>query len=365
MRHALQVTTQKGQPHFEPWFAQGAAERLERHYRRINQMADVHRVVRAYGQAFESAASAANAMLAVAWLQPVYDKYRDLGMNDDVYRVHQVLETRGQEAQAGMQRVQIPLHIDINEVNRVADALIEGDLQQAIRRIGIIFVLRADQVRALNERIRSQAPLMSLIPITRYEAGHPAGIIGPQDQDADGRLVHQMASQIGLEAIWIAATFDKLVERYAMTADQIVDALSASPVFASARRSILVSGIQAWLSQDYIKAIHVLVPQVEHAVRTLASLSGVPTTTRGYTRGVMQTRGLGEILHDRLFRQLVDENVRLYLLVFLADPRGINLRNRVAHGLLEHDQMERALTDRVVQVLLALSCFAAKEQNPT
>jgi hypothetical protein len=285
LEHALQVTTQKGQPHFEPWFAQGAAERLERHYRRINQMADVHRVVRAYGQAFESAASAANAMLAVAWLQPVYDKYRDLGMNDDVYRVHQVLETRGQEAQAGMQRVQIPLHIDINEVNRVADALIEGDLQQAIRRIGIIFVLRADQVRALNERIRSQAPLMSLIPITRYEAGHPAGIIGPQDQDADGRLVHQMASQIGLEAIWIAATFDKLVERYAMTADQIVDALSASPVFASARRSILVSGIQAWLSQDYIKAIHVLVPQVEHAVRTLASLSGVPTTTRVYARG--------------------------------------------------------------------------------
>ena len=150
-----------------------------------------------------------------------------------------------------------------------------------------------------------------------------------------------------------------------MTADQIVDALSASPVFASAQRSILVSGIEAWLSQDYIKATHVLVPQVEHAVRTLASLSGVPTTTRGYTRGVMQTRGLGEILHDRLFRQLIDENVRRYLLVFLADPRGINLRNRVAHGLLEHDQMERALTDRVVQVLLALSCFATKEQDPT
>jgi len=126
-----------------------------------------------------------------------------------------------------------------------------------------------------------------------------------------------------------------------------------------------VSGIEAWLSQDYIKAIHVLVPQVEHAVRTLASLSGVPTTTRGYTRGVMQTRGLGEILHDRLFRQLIDENVRRYLLAFLADPRGINLRNRVAHGLLEHDQMERALTDRVVQVLLALSCFATKEQDPT
>jgi len=27
--------------------------------------------------------------------------------------------------------------------------------------------------------------------------------------------------------------------------------------------------------------------------------------------------------------------------------------------------MERALTDRVVQVLLALSCFATKEPDPT
>jgi hypothetical protein len=78
----------------------------------------------------------------------------------------------------------------------------------------------------------------------------------------------------------------------------------------------------------------------------------------------MQTRGLGEILHDRLFRALIDENVRLYLLVFLTDPRGINLRNRVAHGLLEQDQMERALTDRLVQVLLALSCFGLKEKDP-
>jgi lysyl-tRNA synthetase class 1 len=74
----------------------------------------------------------------------------------------------------------------------------------------------------------------------------------------------------------------------------------------------------------------------------------------------MQLRGLGELLYDKLFRQLVDENVRLYLLAFLADPRGINLRNRVAHGLLEQEQMERPLADRLLQVLLVLACFVEK-----
>lgn len=64
LEHVLQVTTDQEQSHFDPWAAQGAAERLERHYRRIGQIAEVHRVVRAYGKAFENAAKNANALLA-------------------------------------------------------------------------------------------------------------------------------------------------------------------------------------------------------------------------------------------------------------------------------------------------------------
>jgi len=75
LEHVLQITTDRNQEHFDPWAAQGAAERLERRYRQAGQMTEVHRVVRAYGQAFESAANDANAMLAVAWLQQVFDKY--------------------------------------------------------------------------------------------------------------------------------------------------------------------------------------------------------------------------------------------------------------------------------------------------
>ena len=105
------------------------------------------------------------------------------------------------------------------------------------------------------------------------------------------------------------------------------------------------------------KAIHILVPQVERAVRNLASFIGVPITGRGRTKGTMQIRGLGEILYDDLFARLVDKNFRKYLLAFLPDQRGINLRNRVAHGLLDHPQMHQGLADRLVQVLLALSAL--------
>jgi hypothetical protein len=122
---------------------------------------------------------------------------------------------------------------------------------------------------------------------------------------------------------------------------------------------VLVEGISAWFGGDHVKAIHVLVPQVERAIRRLASLIGIPITGRR-TKGTMQIRGLGELLHDDLFAHLVDNNLQKYLLAFLADQRGINLRNRVAHGLLEHSQMGQGLSDRLVQVLLALACLEPK-----
>jgi len=135
-------------------------------------------------------------------------------------------------------------------------------------------------------------------------------------------------------------------------------------VFAEEQRVLVTDGLTAWLNGDHVKAIHLLVSQIERAVRNLAGFIGVTITGRGHTKGTMQIRGLGEILYDDLFAQLVDKNLRKYLLAFLADQRGINLRNRVAHGLLEHSQMAQGLSDRLVHVLLALSCLEAKD-TPT
>jgi len=160
--------------------------------------------------------------------------------------------------------------------------------------------------------------------------------------------------------MWLAVAFDKLKNRHGLQPEQIVAVLIESPLFGEEQGAVLVEGISAWLGGDHVKAIHVLVPQVERAIRRLAGLIGIPITGRGRTKGTMQIRGLGELLHDDLFARLVDDNLRKYLLAFLADQRGINLRNRVAHGLLEHPQMGHGLSDRLVQVLLALACLEPK-----
>ncbi|MGH7080537.1 MAG: DUF7380 domain-containing protein [Acetobacteraceae bacterium] len=77
---------------FDPWEAEAAATRLERHYRKVQRSQDLHRVLLAYGNAFESAAQQAEPMLANAWLQPVYEKYRAIGLSEDATRILLALE---------------------------------------------------------------------------------------------------------------------------------------------------------------------------------------------------------------------------------------------------------------------------------
>src|SRR5215471_15064221 len=221
LERVLQVTTKEEGERFDPFAAQGAAERLERHYRRIGQQAEVHRVILAYGKAFENAAEKANPLLAVAWLQPVFQKYYDVSLKDDAARLQRILETRGPHAQAGMQRMEVPLQVSVEDMEKYADALTAGDQRHALGQIGMRFLPHTDELQAFNEQMRSHAPLSTLIPIRRFEAGHVAAIIGSQSEDPDGRLIHQIANRIGFEMPLLAIALEKAKTHHGLDADKI------------------------------------------------------------------------------------------------------------------------------------------------
>jgi Domain of unknown function (DUF4209) len=137
-------------------------------------------------------------------------------------------------------------------------------------------------------------------------------------------------------------------------------------VFDHSRRQLLKDGIDAYLSGDYVKAIHTLIPQIEYALRALLPFLGIPPNKqfRG-PRGVMQVKSLNDILQDQRVQSALGEDYHKYLDVFLADPRGHNLRNRVAHGLVGYEELGRPLADQVFHVLITLGLFRAQLADET
>jgi hypothetical protein len=258
--------------------AKAAAARLGQHYQRIGQLEDAKRVHRVCGQAFELHAAKLNPSMAMSWLQQVYENYRSQGMTEDATRAHLALEAKARNIGADMKKVSVEVPILEGELESYLVKMTSGGLEAALDRISAHFIPSADQARELLRITSEIAPLSSMIPVAQATTTRIKAQVGAPDDDPEGRLLMQVAENIALSSLFLDMSLERARSRYAPKPDDIVAALYRSPLFDGERRELIREGVAAYLAEDHVKAVHVLVPQIEHALRMLLTLIGVPVT---------------------------------------------------------------------------------------
>src|SRR5262249_41191279 len=122
--------------------------------------------------------------------------------------------------------------------------------------------------------------------------------------------------------------------------------------------SPLLEGVRAFYEDDHVKAAHVLIPQVEHAMRSIAGQLGKPVTKpHQKVKGASVVINMGDILYDDAITSALGDDLTLYFLSLYADPRGYNLRNELAHGELEFLSMGDHLSRLLMHTLLILGLW--------
>lgn len=349
---------------FNPWGAEEAAKRLTIHYKRLNQPNEVQRVIRTYGQAFESIAQIASPLLAMSWQQPVFEAYQAEGMADDAKRVQLASKEKGKDAINEMAKISVPITISKEELDKFLEAITASGLRESLIRIAVQFIPKAADARAHLEWLQQTDPLTAMIGIRKVDAGQIVAGTGSIQDDPDGRLLVQIAENIDIAYAFLGSALDRLCERYSPTSDDLLAFLYESPVFDADRRGLIKKGLDAYLNHDHLSVAHLLVPQIEHALRRLLGMLGQPTnkSVRGAS-GIMEEKNLSHILErEDAIKRCLGEDIRLYFLVFLADRRGHNVRNELSHGLMADRQFVRQLSDRLLHVLLVLALLRKVDQ---
>jgi hypothetical protein len=118
---------------------------------------------------------------------------------------------------------------------------------------------------------------------------------------------------------------------------QIEKFVEGHPLIADGHGQYFVRGLAEGLKGDFVLALHLLVPQVENALRVLLHGNGVITTDlKGL--GIEQEWTLGKVLdHPALEEALLPAMVFELKDRMLANPAGANFRSNLAHGLLAYD----------------------------
>ncbi|MYM28310.1 DUF4209 domain-containing protein [Duganella sp. CY15W] len=346
------------QKRFEPHLALQAADRIGRWAAKAKRPELGVAALKQAAGAFETFAKQTNAMTATAWLEDLSIRYRQHNLAEDASRVDAEIIARSEEVLQSMRLTSVPMSVTEEEMEQWLEELTAESLKQAAGRIAFHLTTDPDELRKQVEANAANAPLHAHIEITiTDDRGFTTATIGSVKEDMPGRVLNAAATYIGGSSAWLHRALLRMKERWSPEASMLFALLVESPLFPVDGHGLLRAGIEAWYSGDHVKAVHVLVPQVEAGLREMLRAYDESPMRHNAHEGGFETIGMGTLLVNRTFRARAHPRFGLHMRALYTSPKGLNLRNRVAHGLANADAFGVGMANWVIHSLLAIRTF--------
>jgi hypothetical protein len=212
---------------------------------------------------------------------------------------------------------------------------------------------RVAELRKTSEKMLKEYPIQALVTVISKSAdgrviakrpGMKPGDTSSEDYQAvllaEMEKYYVMELQLVVQGyIWPA--LEVMVLEHRLREGDFFSIATNSPIVPPGRERLFAKALFAGYEKDFAVSLHLLVPQVEHLVRYHLKAAGAKTTTLS-DDGIEMENALGTLVDLPETTKIFGEDVTFELKALLCDPRGPNLRNEVAHGLLDDGAFQSA-----------------------
>ncbi len=115
-----------------------------------------------------------------------------------------------------------------------------------------------------------------------------------------------------------------------------IDLARHSPIVPKDRAGLFGKALFAGYERDFVTALHLLIPQIEHMVRVHLKQAGAKTTNLDKD-GIQNENGMSALMDLPEANQVFGKDLAFELRSLFCCAFGPNLRNELAHGLLDED----------------------------
>jgi hypothetical protein len=296
-------------------------------------------------------------MVAASFYENAIQTYRSIHrseraahrVDERISELHKSLNEAGERSLNEMGVVSSP-SIDITQLVENARNAVRGKSSiDALAAFANIYPgARAGKMREFSERMLREHPLQALISAThmsrdgRVIAKRPGmGLGDAESDDTQAAIWAEMVKHYGMELglvvqgdIWPALEVLGLEHR--LRESDFVAMASRSPIVPEGRERLFGKALFAGYEKDFVAALHLLVPQIEHMVRWHLKAAGMKTTNLD-KGGIENENGLSALMELPEVTQIFGEDLSFELKALFCDAFGPNLRNELAHGLLDDE----------------------------
>ena len=267
------------------------------------------------------------------------------GVNERIAELRAHLSESGEQSLDEMGVISTP-KMDISQIVEDARNAVRGkELFEALK--AFVNLDRGVNVKDLRERVikRSQnsiSALFSSVSMSQDGRGiskRPGINVSPDDDEIGihSQMIqdYQIAVSLVVQGcIWPALEI-LLLEHRLQEAD-FINLARQSPIVPIGREWLFGKALYAGYDRDFVTALHILVPQIEHMVRFHLKARGVSTTNLD-SNGIENENGLSTLMDLPETKKIFGENLSFEIKALFCDPVGANLRNELAHGLIDYE----------------------------
>jgi hypothetical protein len=216
-----------------------------------------------------------------------------------------------------------------------------------------------DELREQAKHMGEEAPLTSILGKTQIRDGRIIDQTPPfSNEDA---LSTQLGFWFQSHAQLLDIIFYRLKGTRQITRDSLLTHLQTWEFVDERDLPFLEKGINHYFADDHVSALHLLVPRIEHMLKSTFEQTGVPSVAVPNERQIRE-QTFGDFLRREDVRNTLGESIWYYLYFALVDESGLNLRNDIAHGWIELESCNRVTVQISLYCILQLTRLQKK--NP-
>lgn len=282
-------------------------------------------------------------------------KYRSgMGVEDKLPQLRLQLNKTGKMAADAMQFVCTPL-VDITEaVNESRKLIQEKTPIEALKILANIYPGAVKtKIRSSAEQTLTQFHFSSFFglsvrtPDGRIVAKNPGMAVaekGSDEYEAEAwkEMLKSYYLEIGLVVFGrIVPALETMAIEHRLQEKDFIMLCNQSSIVPPSRAYAFGKALFAGYDLDFDTALHKLVPQIENMVRYHLKAAGAVTTTLDI-EGLETEKGLSSLLELPQAVQVFGENLIFEMIALFCDSQGPNIRNNLAHGLMESKDFQSA-----------------------
>lgn len=299
----------------------------------------------------EEAEKSVSGLEKIAYLQKALEIARNYGLKEKVQELRVKIQSVSPKDEMGM--ISIETQVPVEKVEKFIKAFVQQNWQESLIRFGAYGPPSGDYQKNVEtvEKMSQKFPLQFLVnQVILNEHGYPILYARTIEENKEIALVKQEVIGIHIFSKLAFHILENLRETHGIPDHNELKEFFTTEIISEDISNTIAKAIFWYNQKEFDVCAHLITPAIEAVFRNIARELGFAIVKEpvGNSPGGVAT--LGAILD--MLRDRMDESWRRYFYNLLSNPIGVNLRNRICHGLLL--EVEKGYASLLVHVVCHL-----------